>query len=205
MSEARSTILITGASGFLGKGFVDHFLAEGLYVIGVANKGELPDRENFTPIYIDMNQVGAGEEIMEQASKVDPVIDFIINNAARQDVARLENESAKTAQDIFRVNLLAIGEIFSAIARHNFGVHSVVNITSIEAVSARPGHSMYGASKAALEALTKSAAHELAPIRINALRLGLIEREGIRAAWPEGVSAWEKRAPLKRMEPSRTR
>ena len=137
--------------------------------------------------------------MMEDALKIHPKIDFIINNAARQDVALLKDENAQTIHDIFQVNVSSIAEMYSEIASNKFGVKSVLNITSIEAVNARPGHSVYGASKAALEALTKSAAIEIAPIRSNALRLGLIERDGIREEWPAGVAAWEKSAPLVRM------
>jgi len=58
---------------------------------------------------------------------------------------------------------------------------------------------MYGASKAALDSLTRSAAVEIAPIRSNALRLGLIRRDGIESAWPTGVNSWLAATPLGRM------
>ena len=124
---------------------------------------------------------------------------FIINNAARQDVALLKEETSAKVQDIFQVNFSSIAEMYAQIGLSGVGVESILNISSIEARSARPGHAIYGASKAALESLTRSAAAEMAPIRSNALRLGLIEREGIREAWPIGVDAWEKSAPLARM------
>jgi 3-oxoacyl-[acyl-carrier protein] reductase len=199
MNDMKRTILVTGASGHIGQGFVSHYLSQGFNVIGVANQGALAPREGLTLIVADLSEVGSGLKILEEAIKSHPKIDFVINNAARQDVALLENETPEVIRDIFQVNVSAIAEILSAVAISACGVQSILNITSIEAVVARPGHSVYGASKAALEALTRSAANELAPIRINGLRLGLIDRDGIREAWPEGVSAWEKRAPLGRM------
>ena len=135
------------------------------------------------------------QEVLKQYGK----IDHVINNAAMQDVALLKDENPNQISDFFQVNVSAIAEIYAEIATQSYGVKSVINISSIEAISPRPGHAIYGATKAALEALTKSAAVEIAPIRSNFLRLGLIGRQGIESAWPEGVSAWKKAAPLKNM------
>jgi NAD(P)-dependent dehydrogenase (short-subunit alcohol dehydrogenase family) len=98
---------------------------------------------------------------------------------------------------MLRLNLIAPLELLTAAAR--VGTKVAVNISSVEAVRARPGHALYGASKAALESLTRSAALELAPMRVLAIRLGLISRPGIEQAWPDGVSAWNEMVPLKRM------
>ena len=75
----------------------------------------------------------------------------------------------------------------------------ILNVSSMGAYAPVPGQSVYGASKAALESLTKSAAMELKTIRTNALRLGLISRPGIQSSWPEGVNAWIKSTPIGRM------
>jgi len=199
MSNSEKTILITGAGGHIGSGFVAHYLAEGLRVIAVSNRKEFAATENLTVISADFTKAGAGIVMMEQALKYSEKIDYVINNAARQDVALIKDEQPEVIQDIFHVNVTSIAEIYSCVAQEEYGVESILNITSTEALSARLGHSIYGASKAAVESLTRSAAQEIAPIRSNALRLGLIEREGIRAAWPEGVSSWEATAPLVRM------
>ncbi|MDP1720086.1 MAG: SDR family oxidoreductase [Candidatus Nanopelagicaceae bacterium] len=199
MSNTEQTILITGASGHIGRSFVDHYLRGGFQVVAISNRGPMPTAANLTRISADLTEVGAGVKVLEDVLKIHSKIDFIINNAARQDVTLLKDENAQAIHNIFQVNVSSVAEMYSKIASNKFGVKSVLNLTSIEAVNARPGHSIYGASKAALEALTKSAAAEIAPIRSNALRLGLIERDGIRESWPGGVAAWEKSAPLVRM------
>ena len=65
---------------------------------------------------------------------------------------------------------------------------SIINISSIEASQPAKGHAHYSVSKSALEALTKASASELGNlgIRVNGIAPGLMERAGIRVAWPEG-------------------
>ena len=78
---------------------------------------------------------------------------------------------------------------------------SIINISSIEARQPAKGHTHYSVSKSALEALTKASAAELGSlgIRVNGIAPGLINREGIRTGWPEGVGLWEDNAPLGRL------
>lgn len=199
MNEGEKRILITGAGGYLGQNFVNQYLGRGFIVVAVVRDGVGQPRENLTYITEDLSEVGSGIRTIERAIDVLGSFEFLINNAARQDVALLGEETPLSIDEMFQVNLLTVMEMYSEIARNPACVESIVNITSIEACLARQGHSVYGASKAALESFTRSTAQELAPIRSNALRLGLIERAGIREGWPDGVSAWEKKAPLVRM------
>lgn len=199
MNEERKQILITGAGGYLGQNFVAHYLRRGFNVAAVVRDGEQFPRENLTYITEDLSKARSGIRTIERAIDVLGSFEFLINNAARQDVALLSEETPLSVDEMLQVNLLTVMEMYSEIARTPAGVEAIVNISSIEAGLARQGHSVYGASKAGLESFTRSTAQELAPIRSNALRLGLIERAGIREGWPDGVSAWEKKAPLARM------
>jgi NAD(P)-dependent dehydrogenase (short-subunit alcohol dehydrogenase family) len=76
-----------------------------------------------------------------------------------------------------------------------------VNVASIEGLKPAPAHSHYVAAKSGVLAYTRSAALELGPhgIRVNAVSPGLIWREGIEEAWPEGVASFRSRAPLGRL------
>lgn len=56
----------------------------------------------------------------------------------------------------------------------------------------------FASSKAALLALTRSAAVALGPldIRVNAVSPGLVWRDGLEQEWPEGLTSWNQRAPF---------
>jgi 3-oxoacyl-[acyl-carrier protein] reductase len=78
---------------------------------------------------------------------------------------------------------------------------SVTHIASIEASHPAPGHAHYSASKAAVVMHARSAALEYGPhgIRVNTVSPGLIDRDGLAEAWPEGVERWVRKAPLGRL------
>ena len=77
------------------------------------------------------------------------------------------------------------------------GEGAIVNVTSIQAFRPAPALAHYSAAKAGLEMLTRSAALELGPtgVRVNAVAPGLIWREGIESAWPEGVARYRRATP----------
>ena len=81
------------------------------------------------------------------------------------------------------------------------GGGAIVNVTSIQAFRPAPELAHYSAAKAGLEMLTRSAAVELgrAGVRVNTVAPGLIWREGIETAWPDGVARFVAKAPLGRL------
>jgi 3-oxoacyl-[acyl-carrier protein] reductase len=72
---------------------------------------------------------------------------------------------------------------------------SIINMSSFAATSAPVKTSVYSASKAAVNAITRSLAQELGPrkIRVNAVNPGVIETEGLHAAGIVG-SDFQKQA-----------
>jgi 3-oxoacyl-[acyl-carrier protein] reductase len=188
-------LLLTGASGLIGRALVTKYLEENWSVVAQVNKNpeslsEFSSRLEI--VHLDLALPGNGRKLAEQIGK----FDLVINNAADQSVISPSEGEIKDIEALFRVNLFAPLEIMAA--AKSKGASTCINISSIEAVSARPGHEIYGASKAALESLTKSLSVSFAPMRINAVRLGLVGDSGIENRWPEGVAAWRNAVPLKR-------
>jgi NAD(P)-dependent dehydrogenase (short-subunit alcohol dehydrogenase family) len=113
-------------------------------------------------------------------------LDVLINNAGLDlsGVPLLETTIAD-ARRIFDVNVFGCLQMLQAAAeamREHGGV--IVNVTSRTALVGLPGSAVYGASKGALESLTRAAAIEFAPygIRVNAVAPGLTETPMV-AAW----------------------
>jgi 3-oxoacyl-[acyl-carrier protein] reductase len=180
-------IAITGANGYLGSELCRRFANAGYQVFPITRAElELSDPNSVQKYCAELG--GAGEKF-----------DYWINNAADQHVATFAELTPEFINQQLQTNFTSIALIYQAISTYTIVTQAVLNISSIEAMLNRPGHSIYGASKAALDSLTKSAARELAPIRSNSLRLGLMHRPGIENAWPEGVLAWQEVTPLKSM------
>lgn len=180
-----ANLMLTGATGHIGSSLRAHYEGKGFTV--------------FAPTRAECDLAKTGSVTKYLAGIDFGKIEFIINNAADQSVAELKVATPEAINSMMQTNFNSIAEIYSFVAANPTNVKSILNISSIEAISARAGHTIYGASKAALEALTKSAAIELKKIRTNALRLGLISRPDIQSSWPEGVSSWIKSTPIGRM------
>jgi 3-oxoacyl-[acyl-carrier protein] reductase len=188
----KKRVLITGASGGIGAAIATLYRDLEWDVYGQYWSNE-PDLVGITGLKKNLLLENSGHELVDA---VRPYL--VVNCAADQDVFEMRSaDSSRKATDLIRVNLLAPMEIMSAASHH--GAKVCINISSIEALRARPGHALYGASKAALESLTRTAALELAPMRVLSLRLGLISRHGLERDWPEGVQAWNELVPSKRM------
>lgn len=131
-------------------------------------------------------------------------IDILVNNAARQTHAGFEEMSIEEWRAMMAANLEGVFIITkvvvaSMIARDSDG--AIVNIASIEGLQPAPTHGHYAVSKAGLIMFTRAAALQYGKhgIRVKAVSPGVIRRDGIEEAWPEGVARWMKVAPLGRM------
>ena len=196
MRFAGNSILITGASGFIGSTYVDRFLELGFTVCAQVNTGEIHARPNLHVIAEDLSVTKSGISLVQEALARAGKLDYIINNAANQAILDPATAARAEIELMMRINVDAPKEIIDEAAKS--GVKVVLNISSVEALNPRAGHEIYGASKAALDVLTRSASRAHAPMRVLGLRLGLIGRDGIDQAWPEGVAAWKAATPLAR-------
>jgi 3-oxoacyl-[acyl-carrier protein] reductase len=112
-------------------------------------------------------------------------VDILVNNAGVYEFAPLAEITTEHYHKIFDVNVLGLLLTTQEAVKH-FGDDggSIINISSIVATLAPPQASVYSATKAAVDAITRSLAQELGPrkVRINSINPGMIETEGTHTA-----------------------
>ena len=127
----------------------------------------------------DLSQIAA---LFDRAVAEHGRLDILVNNAAVFSTRTLPEVDAAHYEAIFNVNvrgvLLATQE---AARRMGDAGGRVINVSSIVARSPRPTGSVYSASKAAIEALTRCHAAELGRrgITVNAVAPGLVDTDMI--------------------------
>lgn len=177
--DERPAILITGATGGVGVALCRH-LHQRFRVIALGRDEDalaalttsLPGVEG---VCLDL----AGETLAEEmASLVERWgdIGYLINNAGFNRPAALDAALEPVLRQSLAVNAIAPAILMAAVLpgmrRRGFG--RIVNITSGAPLNCFAGHAAYSASKAALNALTVTAAreHQDVDIKINLMSPG---------------------------------
>ena len=118
------------------------------------------------------------EELYEAARTYLGALDVLVNNAGgmieRQSVGEL---TWQHLVDTFGLNTFSTMRLTSLCRNllESGDRACVVNVTSIAMRHGAPSATAYGAAKAAIDAFTRGAAKELAPIRVNAVAPGMID------------------------------
>ncbi|WP_063047889.1 SDR family NAD(P)-dependent oxidoreductase [Nocardia pseudovaccinii] len=124
----------------------------------------------------DLSDLDAPRQLVDEVHKHLGTVDLLVNNAAFSRMVAPEQLDVTLWRKMFRVNTEApfqlIWLLMDDLKRSGRG--AVVNISSIESMRPSPTMIAYGASKAALNALTASTALALAAdgVRVNAVAPG---------------------------------
>ena len=206
--------LVTGAGGGLGRGIAARFAEAGAAVVvhyrrhadEAAGLVSRITREGGRAVAAAADLVREDDvaSLMARAVEAFGRLDVLVNNAGTYPVSGILEMTSAEWDEVMASNLRTTFLCTQAAARQMSRQEAggaIVNITSVEAESPAPGHSHYNAAKAGVLMYTRAAAQELAVhrIRVNAVAPGLIWREGIEEAWPDGVARWTRAAPLGRL------
>ncbi len=209
MSE-RKTVFITGASRGIGHAAAKYFVEQGWRAITCSREtvpADCPRDERHAHISADFTDV---DRLPEAIAELEGFLEgaplhALVNNAGyspKSDAGKrlgcLDGD-LKTWQRTFAINFIAPVFFSRALAPHlQEGGGAIVNITSIAGHRVHPfAGSAYSTSKAALTALTRELAADLAHlgIRVNAVCPGEINT----AILSPGTDQLVERIPMRRL------
>ena len=192
---AGKVALVTGASKGIGAEIAKQLAKDGAsVVVNYSSSKEGADR-----VVAEITKNG-GKAVAVQANVAKPAevtrlfadtkkafgrLDVLVNNAGIYDFVPLEAITPEHFHKQFDLNVLGlILASKEAVKLFPATGGSIVNISSVVATVAPPTASVYSATKAAVDAITKSLSKELGPkkIRVNSVNPGMVETEGTTTA-----------------------
>ena len=174
-----STAVVTGAASGMGRACAERFVAEGWQVAALDR--EQTDVAGASAVAVDVTDAAAVAAALERAVSELGAPKAVVNAAGVYPPSTLETATTEVYRRTFDVNVLGTLLITQAASPFLVEGAAVVNFASIDAFVPSPGQLLYCASKAAVVALTRSLALELAPrVRVNALAPGWVDTPGNR-------------------------
>lgn len=146
----------------------------------------------------DMADLSSVAALVEQSAPVD----ILVNNAATFPGAMTVEQDVASFESTFDTNVrgtyFLVAGLVPAMLDRGYG--SIINVTSMVASKGVPGASVYSASKAAVESLTRTWAAEFGPrgVRVNTVAPGPTNTEGVVAAWGDTNDELGRALPLGR-------
>ena len=213
---ANKVAVVTGASKGIGAAIAKLYAAEGASVVVNYSSSKAGAEQVVADI------VGAGgkaiavqanvankadiEKLFAQATKAYGKVDILVNNAGIYEFSPLEDVTEEHFHKQFNLNVLGLILTTQEAVKHfTEAGGSIVNISSLVSGTFAPATgAVYSATKAAVDAVTRSLSKELGPrkIRVNAINPGMVETEGLHSVgFAEGEfrTSIESQTPLGRI------
>lgn len=182
----KKTVLVTGASGGIGRAIVKRFAKEGYNIIYHYNStldnafvAEIAKVTNILPVKADFKNCNEIITMFESSIKTFGTIDCLVNNAGVDRVSPIVDENIDAINECLQINLSSAIFLTSLVSKKMCEMQSgaIVNISSIWGKYGGGLESVYSASKSGLIGFTKAIAKELGAngVRANSLTLGMID------------------------------
>lgn len=206
--------VVTGASKGIGAAIAQELAKDGAaVVVNYASSAQGADAVvskikaaggKAKAVGADVSKPAEAKKLIDSAVAEFGRVDILVNNAAVYEFLPLPEITETHFDRMFDLNvkgLLFTTQAAAAAMGQQGG--AIINIGSMASLSTPPGGSVYSASKAALDALTRSFAAELGPrkILVNAVLPGPVETEGTQSMpnWDQFKSMMLPRTPLGRI------
>jgi 3-oxoacyl-[acyl-carrier protein] reductase len=187
--------LVTGASKGIGASIAKHLAGEGAAVVVNYHSGKSDADRVVTEITRGGGKAIAVQANLSQKTEIDRLfaetrkafgrLDILVNNAGIYEFTPLEKVTEEHFHKQFNLNVLGLILASQKAAEYfDSAGGCIINIGSGAGTNPVPGASVYSATKAAVDAVTKSLSKELGArkIRVNSLNPGMVETEGVHTA-----------------------
>ena len=202
IEKGEQLIIVTGASGALGGTLVDHFVKYGNHVVGwdieAPGPGALVEDERSNTLKwmnVDDTDAGAVEDaLMTVEQEMGPVDSFVhcAGGFRWSHIDDIDTGDIDFLVDLnLRSSLYAARSVLGQMKRREQG--RLIFLSSRSTISPGAGEGAYAATKAGLNALTRSLADEVkaSEITVNALQPSVIDTPDNREAMPDAdFSTW---------------
>ncbi|MFC7987322.1 SDR family NAD(P)-dependent oxidoreductase [Streptomyces sp. NPDC057336] len=179
LGHATAKVLAAGGADLILTGIDPQRGAQVAEDLGAAG-GESTGTVRF--VAADVSDVSGVRRLAAEAGAVD----ILVNNASTMTISLTTEQDAESYEAAFAVNVRAPFLLTALLAEKMAagGGGSIVNVSSTAAGLGMPGMAVYGATKAALESLTRTWAAEFAEsnVRVNAVAPGPMRTSKVIAA-----------------------
>ncbi len=179
----KQVALVTGGSMGIGAAVAKQLSEQGAQVLitgrnEAALKALASQLHDVAYLVADIGKPADAERTAAEVKRRYGRLDVLVNNAGILQMASLSDATPEHVRNTFDINVLGLIEttrVLLPLLRQSKG--NIINLTTVIADQPFANMSAYCASKAAVLALTRSWAQELAPegIRVNAVSPGPIE------------------------------
>jgi 3-oxoacyl-[acyl-carrier protein] reductase len=202
---AGKVAVVTGASKGIGAAIATHLAAEGAsVVVNYASSKAGADKVvaqitsaggKAIAVQGDVSKQADIDRLFAETTKAYGKVDILVNNAGIYEFAPLEQITAAHFHKQFDLNVLGLVLTTQAALKHfNPAGGSIINTSSVVSTLGIMGGAVYSATKAAVDAVTRTLAKELGArnIRVNSVNPGMVETEGTHSAGIEGSEFQDK-------------
>ncbi|MFG2952341.1 SDR family NAD(P)-dependent oxidoreductase [Streptomyces sp. NPDC048291] len=198
------TVVITGGTSGIGLATAQRFTQEGAHVYITGRRKETLDKAaeqiggNVTPVQADSANLADLDRLYATVADAGHRIDVLFANAGGGEFAPLDQMTEEHYDNTFDSNVKGTVFTVQKALPHLVDGGSVILTGSIAGVSGDPAFGVYGASKAAIRAFSRTWANELSGrrIRVNTISPGPITTPGINGLAADEAGAAQLRETL---------